>query len=108
MLELFYNFFINISDTGKYKEIEMVMNSPFSTRRETFIMSSLEEKKLCWELLEIKISDISFTKQACRNFFPETCRTKPNKTQKRQSQDSSRMSFVSPEMLSLYSKAYPC
>ena len=71
----------------------MVMNPPFSTRRETSVYPG--RKNQLWKLLRIKISDNSFTEQACRNFFPETCWTKPKQNTINEGQDSSRSCFVS-------------
>ena len=72
MLELYYNFFKKLYDTGKYEEFEMDADSfYFALFDENLEDVILPKKRAEWDQLRSKDCTDNFTANATDNFSPE-------------------------------------
>ena len=69
MLELYYNFFKNFSDTDKYEELEMDTDSLYLALSEEILEDVfVPEKRAEWDQLRSKDCTDNFTANATDNF----------------------------------------
>ena len=107
-LELYYNFFKNFCDTGKYEGLEMNTDSlNLALSEENLEDIILFENQAEWEQLRSKHCTDNITANATDNFFPRTCCYVHKKHYKREP-GLFKEEFRCAEMLCLCSKTYCC
>ena len=108
MLELYYNFFKEVSDTDKYEELEMDTNSLYLALSEEKLEDViLPAKRAEYDRLRSNDCTDNFTANATDNFFLKTCCNVHRKHDKREPA-LFKEEYRCAEMLCLCSKTYCC
>ena len=85
IFELYYNFFKNFCNTGKYEEPEMDTDSLYLALSEENLEDViLPEKRAEWDHIASKDCTDNFTANATDNFSPRTCCNVRKKHDKRE------------------------